>query len=118
MTKLEVILMAALRLLRNNYRPWETSGGPNQCVHGIMKIIACRVCDEELVSPYMYFKDQLPKPTEMAADDDIWPKWENDAPPVALPSGVQPETFEAIVEKYTGSKPTTYGSLFGGSRKP
>lgn len=150
MTKLEILLMAALRLLRNNYRPWATSGGSDECDHGIMRHIACKVCDEELVSPFLYFREQLPKPDEMsptAGHPHKWEphKWEN---PTVPESAVEHQVYTeniALMQKGTPfekeppfppsmryneplpsrvqptepwPRPTTYGSLFGGSRRP
>lgn len=157
MTKLEILLMAALRLLRNNYRPWATSGGSDECDHGIMRHIACKVCDEELVSPFLYFREQLPKPDEMsptAGHPHKWEphKWENPTVPestvehqvytenMALLKKDKPlkmvrpfdhessnynmETIGLSIEaeeeanKIKSADATTYGSLFGGSRRP
>lgn len=62
MLLVEQLLDAALRLLRNNYRPWETSGGnrEQECPHGILRYIACRRCDENLVKPYLTFEKPHP----------------------------------------------------------
>lgn len=43
---------AALRMVDNDYQPWDRSGGPNECVHGVAAGIACRSCDEEACRAY------------------------------------------------------------------
>jgi hypothetical protein len=91
-TKLEQLLRAAIRLLINKYRPWQVSGGPNECKHGISRPIACRVCDEELLAPYVHYGEELPGPSEL----------------VDKPKKASEKSLDN----------TTYGSLFGGSRKP
>lgn len=42
-------LDAFIRLKINVYQPWQTSGGENECAHGIMKEIPCARCDVQIV---------------------------------------------------------------------
>lgn len=66
MTELERLLLAALRVLRDSYRRWEESHGPNECAHGIARPIACKKCDMALLTPYLNFEEDIPPPHEWA----------------------------------------------------
>lgn len=40
---------AAVRLVKNSYKPWSLAGGPEECRHKVSKEISCERCDIELI---------------------------------------------------------------------
>lgn len=41
----QALIEALTRLRANDYVPWQSAGGPNECLHGRAKGIACPLCD-------------------------------------------------------------------------
>lgn len=48
--RLQKVRLAAQRVCFGNYPPWASSGGTNECDHGVAEGIACMDCDERLIA--------------------------------------------------------------------